>query len=94
MIHATRRAVAVALTVAVVTKPFEMEGSKRSYVADHGISELGKYCDSLITIPNEKLITVLGRDATMMQAFRAAGAEVLAGLALPQADEDIHAATA
>ena len=39
------------LTVAVVTRPFEMEGGKRSLVADHGIAELGKYCDSLITIP-------------------------------------------
>src|SRR3954471_14423958 len=38
------------LTVAVVTKPFEMEGSKRLAIADHGIGELGKYCDSLITI--------------------------------------------
>src|SRR4030095_12364798 len=48
------------LTVAVVTKPFEMEGGKRSLVADHGIAELGKYCDSLITIPHQKLLTVPG----------------------------------
>ena len=60
------------LTVAVVTKPFEMEGGKRSLVADHGISELGKYCDSLITIPNQKLLTVLGPQTTLLDAFKAA----------------------
>src|ERR1700755_1229126 len=48
------------LTVAVVTKPFEMEGNKRGFVADHGIAELGKYCYSLITIPNQKVLTMLG----------------------------------
>jgi cell division protein FtsZ len=47
-------------------------------VALKGIEELANHCDSLITIPNEKLITVLGRDATMMQAFRAAN-DVLLG---------------
>ena len=51
------------LTVAVVTKPFQMEGNKRSMVADHGIAELTKNVDSLITIPNQKLLTVLGRHA-------------------------------
>jgi cell division protein FtsZ len=60
------------LTVAVVTKPFEMEGGKRSLVADHGIGELGKYCDSLITIPNQKLLTVLGPTTTLLDAFKAA----------------------
>ncbi|MEJ0038836.1 MAG: cell division protein FtsZ [Gammaproteobacteria bacterium] len=60
------------LTVAVVTKPFEMEGSKRSLIADHGIGELGKYCDSLITIPNQKLLTVLGPQTTLLDAFKAA----------------------
>jgi cell division protein FtsZ len=66
------------LTVAVVTKPFEMEGGKRSLVADHGIGELGKYCDSLITIPNQKLLTVLGPTTTLLDAFKAAN-EVLQG---------------
>src|ERR1700710_2440768 len=66
------------LTVAVVTKPFEMEGSKRSFVADHGIAELGKYCDSLITIPNQKLLTVLGPQTTLLDAFKAAN-QVLQG---------------
>jgi cell division protein FtsZ len=66
------------LTVAVVTKPFEMEGGKRSYVADHGIAELGKYCDSLITIPNQKLLTVLGPQTTLLDAFKSAN-QVLQG---------------
>ncbi len=66
------------LTVAVVTKPFEMEGSKRSYMADHGIAELGKYCDSLITIPNQKLLTVLGPQTTLLDAFKSAN-QVLQG---------------
>ncbi len=47
-------------------------------VALKGIEELSQHCDSLITIPNEKLITVLGRNATMIQAFRAAN-DVLQG---------------
>jgi cell division protein FtsZ len=66
------------LTVAVVTKPFPFEGRRRMQVALKGIEELSHHCDSLITIPNEKLITVLGREATMMQAFRAAN-DVLLG---------------
>ncbi|HSY04433.1 MAG TPA: cell division protein FtsZ [Steroidobacteraceae bacterium] len=66
------------LTVAVVTKPFEMEGNKRGCVADHGIAELGKYCDSLITIPNQKLLTVLGPQTTLLDAFKAAN-QVLQG---------------
>ncbi|MDR1076821.1 MAG: cell division protein FtsZ [Xanthomonadaceae bacterium] len=66
------------LTVAVVTKPFPFEGRRRMQVALKGIEELSQYCDSLITIPNEKLITVLGRNATMVQAFRAAN-DVLQG---------------
>src|ERR1700730_9260784 len=66
------------LTVAVVTKPFEMEGNTRSFVADHGIAELGKYCDSLITIPNQKLLTVLGPQTTLLDAFKSAN-QVLQG---------------
>ena len=66
------------LTVAVVTKPFDMEGHKRMQIADHGIGELGKFVDSLITIPNEKLLTVLGGDTTLLDAFGSAN-EVLQG---------------
>jgi cell division protein FtsZ len=66
------------LTVAVVTKPFQMEGSKRSMVAEHGIAELTKNVDSLITIPNQKLLTVLGPATTLLDAFREAN-QVLQG---------------
>jgi len=66
------------LTVAIVTKPFQMEGGKRMQIAEHGIAELGKYVDSLITIPNEKLLSVLGGDTTLLDAFRSAN-EVLQG---------------
>jgi cell division protein FtsZ len=66
------------LTVAVVTKPFEMEGRKRLALADQGINELGKYVDSLITIPNQKLLSVLGGDTTLLDAFRSAN-QVLQG---------------
>ena len=66
------------LTVAVVTRPFEMEGTKRMRVADQGIAELAKYVDSLITIPNQKLLSVLGPQTTLLDAFRTAN-EVLQG---------------
>ena len=66
------------LVVAVVTKPFPHEGSKRMKVAEQGLAELGQYVDSLIVIPNEKLSAVLGRDIPMLQAFQAAN-EVLHG---------------
>jgi cell division protein FtsZ len=66
------------LTVAVVTRPFEMEGTKRALVAEHGMAELGKYVDSLITIPNQKLLTVLGPTTTLLDAFKAAN-QVLQG---------------
>ena len=66
------------LTVAVVTRPFIMEGAKRMQIADQGIAELGRYVDSLITIPNEKLLTVLGPETTLLDAFRTAN-EVLQG---------------
>jgi cell division protein FtsZ len=52
-----------------VTKPFPFEGKKRAAVAEQGIRELAEYVDSIITIPNEKLLTVLGKDATLLQAF-------------------------
>jgi cell division protein FtsZ len=66
------------LTVAVVTKPFQMEGGRRLAVAEQGIGELTKYVDSLITIPNEKLLTVLGSHTTLLDAFSAAN-QVLQG---------------
>jgi len=60
------------LTVAVVTRPFPFEGKKRSSHADQGIDELAKYVDSLITIPNEKLMKVLGKGTSLLDAFKAA----------------------
>jgi len=66
------------LTVAVVTRPFPFEGGKRLKVAQAGIEELGQHVDSLITIPNEKLLKVLGKDMTLLNAFKAAN-DVLLG---------------
>lgn len=60
------------LTVAVVTKPFSFEGKKRMQVAEEGIRLLSNYVDSLITIPNNKLLTVLGKNISLLNAFKAA----------------------
>lgn len=60
------------LTVAVVTKPFPFEGKKRMSYADQGIEALAKSVDSLITIPNEKLLKVLGPGTSLLDAFKAA----------------------
>jgi cell division protein FtsZ len=61
-----------ALTVGVVTKPFPFEGQKRMRLAPEGIQELAKHVDSLITIPNEKLLAVLGKEMSLLNAFSAA----------------------
>jgi len=66
------------LTVAVVTKPFPFEGKKRMHIAEQGMRELQQHVDSLITIPNEKLLAVLGKSASLLDAFRAAN-DVLLG---------------
>lgn len=60
------------LTVAVVTKPFPFEGAKRAKIAEEGIEELSKYVDSLITIPNAKLLKVLGKGVSLLDAFKEA----------------------
>lgn len=60
------------LTVAVVTKPFPFEGRKRVAIAEAGIESLSQAVDSLITIPNEKLLSVLGKDVSLLDAFKAA----------------------
>ncbi|MEL0092607.1 MAG: cell division protein FtsZ [Pseudomonadales bacterium] len=57
------------LTVAVVTKPFPFEGKKRMQIAEQGIAELSEYVDSLITVPNEKLLSIMGQDTPLLQAF-------------------------
>ncbi|SDJ89773.1 cell division protein FtsZ [Billgrantia gudaonensis] len=66
------------LTVAVVTRPFPFEGPKRMRVAEEGMKELSEHVDSLITIPNEKLLSVLGKNASLLNAFSAAN-DVLLG---------------
>ena len=66
------------LTVAVVTKPFVFEGKKRLKIAQEGIQELSNSVDSLITIPNEKLLDVLGKESSLLEAFKAAN-DVLLG---------------
>lgn len=66
------------LTVAVVTKPFNFEGKRRMAFAEQGIAELSKHVDSLITIPNDKLLKVLGRGISLLDAFGAAN-DVLKG---------------
>jgi len=66
------------LTVAVVTKPFTFEGVRRMKSAEHGIDELATNVDSIITVPNEKLLSVLGKGVSLLDAFSAAN-DVLGG---------------
>ena len=66
------------LTVAVVTRPFNFEGKKRLKIAEEGLRELEQHCDSLITIPNEKLLEVLGKNTSLLDAFKEAN-DVLLG---------------
>lgn len=66
------------LTVAVVTKPFLFEGKKRMQVAEAGIRELSEHVDSLITIPNEKLLSIMGEDTALLKAFASVD-DVLSG---------------
>ncbi|WOJ94947.1 cell division protein FtsZ [Congregibacter variabilis] len=66
------------LTVAVVTRPFTFEGRKRLSIAESGLAELQQHVDSLITIPNEKLLEVLGKNTSLLDAFKEAN-DVLLG---------------
>lgn len=77
------------LTVAVVTRPFSFEGKKRSAIAEQGIEQLSANVDSLITIPNEKLLDVLGKEASLLDAFKAAN-DVLLGAVKGIADLIMH----
>jgi cell division protein FtsZ len=61
-----------ALTVGIVTLPFRFEGTKRRGQAEAGVDELRTNCDTLITIPNDRLLEVLDRDTSMLDAFRVA----------------------
>jgi cell division protein FtsZ len=61
-----------ALTVGIVTTPFGFEGSRRAAQADDGITKLSRSVDTLVTIPNDRLLTVLDRRTSMVDAFRVA----------------------
>ena len=61
-----------ALTVAAVTKPFAFEGARRAAQADEGIAALGKEVDTMIVVPNERLLTILERRTSITDAFRVA----------------------
>jgi len=80
------------LTVAVVTRPFPFEGRKRMKVANEGIKQLTDRVDSLITIPNEKLLEVLGKSTSLLDAFKAAN-DVLLGAVQGIADLIIRPGT-
>ena len=77
------------LTVAVVTRPFVFEGRKRIAIAEDGLKELRDRVDSLITVPNEKLLMVLGKTTSLLEAFKAAN-DVLLGAVQGIADLIIH----
>lgn len=59
-----------ALTIGVVTKPFMMEAPKRMKIAEEGLKELRGHCDSVIVIPNEKLLSIIGRNTGLKESFR------------------------
>lgn len=61
-----------ALTVAVVTKPFQFEGTRRKKIADRGLSELASTVDTVISIPNQRLLDTTGDDTSFVDAFRQA----------------------
>lgn len=61
-----------ALTVAVVTKPFFFEGRKRQKQAEEGLKELRKFVDTLITIPNQRLLNIAGKEMSLLETFRKA----------------------
>jgi len=85
-----------ALTIAVVTKPFKMEGRKRSKLADHGLSELKKESDSIVVIPNEKLLSLVDKNLGIKDSFKMVD-EVLSravsgtsGIILSSGEDDIN----
>lgn len=77
------------LTVGVVTKPFPFEGKKRMLIAEQGIQSLSQHVDSLITIPNAKLLSVLGANVSLLDAFKSAN-DVLHGAVKGIADLILH----
>ena len=69
-----------ALTIGVVTRPFSFEGRRRAVQAESGIDELRNECDTLIVIPNDRLLSLGDRDISMMDAFRMADQVLLSGV--------------
>jgi cell division protein FtsZ len=61
-----------ALTVAVVTRPFRFEGARRARIAEHGLADLASTVDTVITIPNDRLLNILTRTSTLLEGFRLA----------------------
>jgi cell division protein FtsZ len=69
-----------ALTIGVVTRPFAFEGKKRAGQAEDGIEQLRNECDTLIVIPNDRLLQISERNVTVMDAFRSADQVLLSGV--------------
>ncbi|MET7374520.1 cell division protein FtsZ [Micromonospora arida] len=69
-----------ALTIGVVTRPFSFEGKRRQVQAETGIDELRNQCDTLIVIPNDRLLALGDRNISMMDAFRTADQVLLSGV--------------
>lgn len=59
-----------ALTIAVVTKPFMMEGNRRLKIAEEGLKELRKHCDGIVVVPNDKLLTIINRNSGIKESFK------------------------
>lgn len=59
-----------ALTVAVVTKPFTFEGAQRRQIAEHGLSDLQEHVDTLITIPNDRILQIIDKKTSLIEAFK------------------------
>lgn len=85
-----------ALTIAVVTKPFMMEGNKRLRIAEEGLKELRKYCDGIVVIPNDKLLTIINRSSGIKESFKeidsvlARAVNGISNLILRYGDNDVN----
>ena len=85
-----------ALTICVVTKPFKFEGRKRTKLAEAGLEELKEECDSIVVIPNEKLLSIIDRRLGMKDSFKMIDAVLAqavsgtAGVILLSGDNDIN----
>lgn len=85
-----------ALTIAVVTKPFLMEGNKRSKIADAGLQELRKHSDGIVVIPNDKLLAIINRNTGLKDSFKQVDAVLaravngISNVLLKQGEQDIN----